>query len=70
MPYMIYTKYLDQEFVYQGTFEFKDEFAANVYAYHLIRDMFSQYHNDNEFKTFEDYHDALFSTLNFKVEGI
>ena len=68
MLFKIYTKYLDQKPVYHGTFETPDETAANLYAYKKACDVFSQHETEIEMSTFEDYHEALFSTVDFWIE--
>lgn len=68
MLYTIYTRYLNQEPVCHGTIERNDEMTATIYAYHCAQDVFSQHETDAIMSTFEEYHDALFSTVEFWIE--
>ena len=70
MLYRIYTKYLDKEPTCYGTLDFGDEFRATTYAYFAARDVFSQHATEEKFQTYEDYHDALFSAVEFWVEEV
>jgi hypothetical protein len=42
--------------------------TATIYAYHCAQDVFSQHETDAIMSTFEEYHDALFSTVEFWIE--
>lgn len=68
MLYTIYTRYLDQEAVCHGTIECPSEHEATMYAYKCACDIFSQHANDKVMSSFEDFHEALFSTVEFWVE--
>jgi hypothetical protein len=68
MLYTIYTRYLDEEPVCHGTIECKDENTATIYAYHIACDVFSQHADDYGIASFEEFHDALFSTVEFWIE--
>lgn len=70
MLYRVYTKYLDEEPTCYGTLDFGDEFRATTYAYFAARDVFSQHETKEKFQTYEDYHDALFSAVEFWIEEV
>lgn len=68
MLFKVYTKYLNEPAQYHGIIETDSEFKATLYAYECAKNVFSQHEYDKEMDSFEDYHDALFSTVNFWVE--
>lgn len=68
MLFTIYTKFLDEEPICHGTIEFNDPNEAMMYAYEMACDVFSQHENDVIMSTFEEYHEALFSTVSFWIE--
>jgi hypothetical protein len=68
MLYTIYTRYLNEEPVCHGTIECNDENTATIYAYHRACDVFSQHADDYGIASFEEFHDALFSTVEFWIE--
>ena len=68
MLYTIYTRYLDHEPVCHGTIECNDEMMATIYAYHCAQNIFSHHEYDEAMSSFEEYHDALFSTVEFWIE--
>ena len=68
MLYTIYTRYLNEEPVCHGTIEFKNSNEATIYAYHRACDVFSQHADDEGLASFEEFHDALFSTVEFWIE--
>ena len=68
MLFKVYTQYLNEPALYHGTIEADNEFKATLYAYECAKNIFSQHEYDEAISSFEDYHDALFSTVNFWVE--
>lgn len=68
MLYTVYTKYLNQEPTCHGTIECDGENAATIYAYNIACDIFSQHKDDEGITSFEDFHEALFSTIDFWIE--
>ena len=68
MLYTIYTKFLDEEPICHGTIECNDPDEATIYAYHRACDVFSQHENDAVMSSFEEFHEALFSTVSFWIE--
>ena len=68
MLFTIYTKYLDQEPVCHGVIECPNEDEATMYAYKMACDIFSQHATDAVMSSFEDFHEALFSTVEFWIE--
>ena len=68
MLFTIYTKYLDENPISHGTIECPTENDAMMYAYKMACDVFSQHATDDVISSFEDFHDALFSTVEFWIE--
>ena len=68
MLYTIYTRYLNEEPVCHGTIECDNENTATIYAYHRACDVFSQRADDEGIASFEEFHDALFSMVEFWIE--
>ena len=68
MLFTIYTKFLDEEPVCHGTIECNDPNEATIYAYEMACDVFSQHENDAVMSSFEEFHEALFSTVSFWIE--
>ena len=50
--------------------EFDDESNATIYAYERAKDIFSQYEYEAAFDSFDNFHDALFSAVDFWVEEV
>lgn len=69
MLFKIYTQYLNEPAQCHGTIEADNDFIATMYAYRCAKNVFSQHEYDEAISSFEDYHEALFSTVNFWVEG-
>ena len=70
MLFKIYTRYLNEEPVYHGSEEFDNEMEATIYAYERAKDIFSQHEYEAALDSFDNFHDALFSTVDFWVKEV
>lgn len=68
MLFTIYTRYLNEKEVCHGTIECNDQNEAMMYAYKMACNVFSQHESDAVMSSFEDFHEALFSTVSFWIE--
>ena len=68
MLFKIYTQYLNEPALYHGTIEADNEFKATLYAYECAKNIFSQHADDEGMASFEEFHEALFSTVEFWIE--
>ena len=66
--FSIYTRYLDNPPCNHGIIECPDEHTAMVYAYETAAKVLLEHENDAEVSCFNDFHDALFSTVEFWIE--
>ena len=66
MLFTIYTKFLNDEPVCHGTIECPSEHEATVYAYEIACRLFSAACPAE--MAFDDFHDALFSNIEFWIE--
>lgn len=67
MLFKLYTRYKGEEERYHGTVDVPSEHIAMIKAYNLAAEVYAEHEHDVSASSFSDFHDQLFSLVDFWV---
>ena len=70
MLFELYTRHKGEEERYHGTVDVSSEHIATIKAYHKAVDVYVEHGHDASVSSFSDFHDRLFSLVDFWVVPI
>lgn len=70
MLFKLYTRYKGEKEYCHGTVDVSSEHIATIKAYHKAAEVYAEHEHDASVSSFSDFHDRLFSLVDFWVVPI